>query len=138
MKPRPLALIAGAVFALSFFLPAYSGSTGFKCFLFCWGLLCDFQGQSNGEPFAWLYYSAFVPTNLLFAATFALGLATPRFFHARLLLTVAAFLHVLSWLALNASEESLLTLEPGYFAWLLAYLLLFASLVLENKKKSAA
>lgn len=136
MKSHRLALAAGALFALSYFLPAYAGARGYECFLHCWDLFGRFSAD---EPLRWLYYVAFVPGNLVFAAALAAGLASqPRLLRTRFILTSAALFHVLSWLLLNLIKESSETIEiqPGYYVWLLAYLLLVASQLAENRRSA--
>ena len=138
MKSRTLTLIAGAVFAVSYFLPAYDSHRGYQCFQWCWTLLLDLADESQDPLFLRLYYPAFVLTNVLFVAIVAFTLASPRWFRTRLFLCMLAFFHVLSWLILNVNKDSFSAIMPGYYAWFAAYGLLLAALLVENKKPSAA
>ena len=134
MKTRTLPLIAGALFALSFFLPAYAGATGFGCFRFCLELIPKFPSESL---LRWLYYSAFVLTNLAFVVILALDVARAASHKTRLVVSVIAFLHVLSWLSVTLSEGDFHSLQIGYFLWLLAYALLLASQLVAARKPAA-
>jgi len=138
MNSRTLTWIAGAVFAVSYFLPAYDSQRGYQCFVWCWGFLTGLVDDSQDPLFLRLYYPAFVLTNVLFVTIVAATLASPRFFRTRLFLCMLAFFHVLSWLILNVNKESFSALMPGYYAWFAAYGLLLAALLVENKKPSVA
>lgn len=139
MKPRPLTLLAGAVFAVSYFLPSYENQRGYQCFLWCWSMLLDVFNSSEDPLLSRLYYPTFVLTNVLFVAIAIAGLASAaRFFRTRFFLCALAFFHVVSWLVLNVTKDSFSSLMPGYYVWLAAYGLLLAALLAENKKSSAA
>lgn len=138
MKPRPLALIAGVVFAVSFLLPSFADANGFECFSACWSLLRQLTDESQNPVFTRIYYSAFVLTNVAFAAVLATGLLSQRLYRVRFFITVAAFFHVVSWFVLNVPKQSVEALKVGYYVWLLAYCLLLASLLVENSRKPAA
>ncbi|HEY9249005.1 MAG TPA: hypothetical protein VIO38_07730 [Rariglobus sp.] len=135
MNPRSLSLAAGALFAVSYFLPAFAGSRGVQCLLFCWDLLRRAPGD---ELLGWLYYSAFVPTNLLVAPIIVLTLMSgDRFVRTRFFVATALFFHVLSWLLLNWLKETSVArmeLQVGYFVWLLAYALLVLAQFLAVRK----
>lgn len=134
MKPRALLLVAGAVFAVSFFLPAYADSTGLECFNFCLGLIRKFPTES---PLKWLYYSAFFPTNLAFITLFTLGFSRPSFHKTRFIVSAAAFFHVLSWLLVNVRREDIGMLKIGYFLWLASFTLLVAAQISAARKSAA-
>lgn len=138
MKPRALLLAAGALFAVSFFLPAYVNSNGFECLRWC-GSLWRELGEPTEDPFFQrVYYPGFVVTNVLFVAILAIGLTNRRVFTARFVTGAAAFFHVVSWFFLNLFKDSIEAIKPGYYLWLLAYALLLAALLVENKKSAAA
>lgn len=132
VKPKTLFLIAGAVFALSFFLPAYGDSTGLECFNFCLGVTLQFPAESLPQ---WLYYSAFVPANLAFVVIFALGFVRIGFHKTRFIVSALAFFHVLSWLLVNLTKEDFM-LKSGYFLWLLAYTLLIIAQISPARKSA--
>jgi len=135
MKISKATLLAAIAFLISFFLPAYAGSAGWKCFHFCWDLLLDYSGKSQGEPLKWLYYSGFVFTNLLFVAILVLTFRTTRYLRTRFILSTVLFFHVLSWFFVNFTKESWenMNLQSGYFVWLLAFALLAAAQVLAGR-----
>ncbi len=134
MKPKTLSLIAGVVFTLSFFLPAYVDSTGFECFNFCLKLIPRFPTESLPK---WMYYSAFVLTNLTFVAVVALDFSRTGLKKARLIISAVAFFHVLSWLLTNIFRNEISMLKSGYFLWLLAYALLLAAQIRRTSSKPA-
>lgn len=84
----------------------------------------------------WLYYSAFVLTNILFVVLLILGFLHDKWPQTRVVLSVIAFLHVLSWLALNLDASDFRTLSIGYFVWLMAYALLLLTQILKPREKS--
>lgn len=133
MKPKTLLLIAGVVFGLSFFLPAYSDSSGFDCFKFCLGV--TLEGPTQSAP-KWLYYSAFVPANLAFVAIFALGFVRIGFHKTRFIVSTLAFFHVLSWLLVNLRKDDITLLKIGYFLWLFAYALLIIAQISAARKSA--
>jgi len=135
MKTRTLPLIAGALFALSFFLPAYADFTGLRCFALCLDVIRDFPSES---PLGWLYYFGLILTNLAFVVILALDVARVAAHKTRLIVSVVAFLHVLSWLSVTLSEGDFRSLQIGYFLWLLAYALLLASQLVAARKPAAA
>ncbi|MFA6961538.1 MAG: hypothetical protein WC205_12355 [Opitutaceae bacterium] len=130
MRSRQLLFLAGAIFAVSFFLPAYSGSTGYACFNFCLELIPKFPTESL---FKWLYYSAFVLTNITFVVMFGLWLLRVNRLKTRFIISSVAFFHVLSWFFINIRREDIGTLQVGYYLWLLAYALLLASQISEAR-----
>jgi hypothetical protein len=121
---RRLAAAAGLIFALSFALPAYGGSSGLACLNECWSVLTGFDYEQGG---GWLYYSGFVIANGLFVALLAAFFFVTCLRRVRLWISVVAALQVLSWLVLNLIPEmrgQKFDLGVGYFVWLLSYLLL--------------
>lgn len=130
MKISRLSAAAAAVFVLSHVLPAYQDAPGFTCLRYCWDLL--FKSPADA-PFKWVYYVAFVPTNLVFVAALALGWFRDGLLRSRFIATSAAFFHVLSWLLMNVRREDIGSLTIGYYLWLLAYALLLASQIRENR-----
>lgn len=130
MKPLPFALAAGVTFLISFFLPAFAGENGFGCFLYCWNLIAQFPTDA---PLKWLYYAAFVPTNLLFVAILVLTFSGRHLLKTRFFVSAALFFHVLSWLLVNLIKEEFaknIEIQCGYYVWLVSFALLAVSQII--------
>lgn len=139
MMPKDkLAIAAGSAFALSYFLPALGDMPGYACFAVCWNTLTRGAGEHDLSFGFWAYYSGFVFTNLLFAVLLGANFLATRFPRARLWLSVILALHVLSWLAVNLMSigHEKFSLGAGYFAWLLAFILLFCAHVVGGNAPS--
>jgi hypothetical protein len=132
-----LAIAAGALFALSFFLPALGDSSGFECLRECWHIFTRSAAYLSLSLVGRSYFSGFVVANCLFVALVgALLVATS---HARLRLWTSGvlLLQVFSWLILNLIpvwHGERLALGAGYFLWLLSYLMLFGAHSVRNRK----
>jgi len=125
-----LAIAAGLLFAVSFFLPANGELSGIACLGFCWSVFTQFGQNHDLSLGGWLYYSGFVLANALFLALLGAILLRAPWAKARLLLSAAAMLQVLSWLVVSLVATwngDKFSLGIGYFAWLLSFLLLFAA-----------
>jgi len=122
--PRNFALVAVAVFAVSYFLPAYGSGSGFACFGVCWEMLLGHDTKVLSG--AWFYYSGFVIANLFFIGLVVALFATTNPRRLRLAFSIVFFLHVLSWLVLNIFQHpsQLVEIKLGYYVWLCAYGLL--------------
>ena len=127
--PRILGLVAGVVFVISHFLPAYGDGSGFACFEFCWNVL---WGRDT-ERFSgsWFYYSGFAISNVLFIGMVLALFATKKSRKVRSVISLVFFLHVLSWLVLHIFQQppQLPEIKVGYYVWLIAYGLLVAAQV---------
>ena len=125
--PRRLGLVAGLVFVISHFLPAYGDGSGFACFRYCWDMLWGHDGEilSGG----WFYYSGFAISNLLFLGLVVALFVTKKSRGLRSVVSVVFFLHVLSWLVLHVFQQPprVNEIKIGYYAWLIAYGLLVAA-----------
>ena len=125
--PRNSGLVAFVAFVVSHFLPAYGDGSGFACFGFCWNMLWGRDGEilSGG----WFYYSGFVLANVLFIGLVLALFVTKKSRRPRLVVSVAVFLHVLSWLALHIFRQppQIAEIKLGYYVWLVAYGLLVAA-----------
>ena len=117
-------LAAFVVFIISFFLPAFKGMSGFASFAFCWDSLLGGERILSGS---WFYYSGFVMSNILFVGLVVALFVTRKIWRVRLVLSVACFLHVLSWLvlfAISGKPSEIAAIKVGYYVWLIAYGLL--------------
>jgi hypothetical protein len=125
--PRTLGWIAVVAFVVSHFLPAYSGDSGFSCFVACWNMLLGRDGGilSGG----WFYYSGFAISNILFIGLVVALLITKKGRGLRSLISIVFFLHVFSWFALHVFQQppQISEIEIGYYVWLMAYGLLVAA-----------
>jgi hypothetical protein len=125
-RRRKLAIVAAAMFILSFFLPALGGSSGIWCLHMCWAVLTRSGGDSL-RFFGWLYYSGFVAANALFVALFGAIVFKAPGARLRFWLSAVAALQVLSWLIANlvaAWNGERFNIDAGYFLWLLSFILL--------------
>src|SRR5690349_9819271 len=100
---KKLGLIAIVIFLISFFLPAYSGGSGFDCFRECWNLLLGdgFGGKYRILSGGWFYYSGFAISNILFIGLVVALFVTNKSRRPGLVVSVVCFLQVLSWFAFN-------------------------------------
>jgi hypothetical protein len=127
---QKLAAIATGAFILSHCLPAYSGSTGFGCFLVCLNIMLGQDSTVHAGLGGWIYYSGFVLANLLFPVlAFMLMFSARCFSRTRRWLSLLISLQVLSWLLNN---EELSSIGAGYYVWLGAYILLFIAHTLKE------
>ncbi|HEY5078226.1 MAG TPA: hypothetical protein VII43_00200 [Opitutaceae bacterium] len=127
---RKLAVAAGALFTLSFFLPAFGELSGVACFGFCWNILTHYGQEHDLSLGGWLYYSGFVLANALFVALLVAILCPAAPTALRRWMSALATLQVISWFFVNLVARwngDRFNVEIGYFLWLLAYLLLFAA-----------
>lgn len=127
---RRLAAASGALFALSFFLPAFGELSGIACLGFCWNLLTHFGRDHDLSLGGWLYYSGFVLANALFVALLAAALLLATRSALRRWLSALAALQVISWFFVNLVAKwngDRFNVEVGYFLWLIAFVLLFAA-----------
>jgi hypothetical protein len=135
------AIAAGILFAVSFFLPAYGGSSGFSCLEYCWGIFAGY-GKNHDLSFGgWLYYSGFVLANALFVALFVAIRFSFSFAKLRFGASAVAMVHVNSWLGVNlahASRGETFDVRIGYFIWLLSFVLLFVAHAILGRKMAAA
>jgi hypothetical protein len=127
-RPQKLGLAAAVIFAISHCLPAYGDGLGFACFQLCWSMLFGQEGAqflSGG----WFYYSGFAISNVLFPVLVAALFLTRKLRKVRTAVMMIFFLHVLSWLLLNAFESSheLREVKIGYYLWLASYGLLLGA-----------
>ncbi len=134
-----LAIAAGSMFALSYFLPAFEKLWGYECFGVCWGVLIKFPHDSVPSFGQGLYYSGFVATNALLVVLLGASFFASRHLKLRLWSSAILALHVLSWLVVNLvsmahGEE--IALRVGYFVWLLSYILLFCMHVVARRAAS--
>lgn len=128
--------MAIALFLISFFLPAYSGDSGFFCFKYCWDLLLGNTtvGDSFPRP-GWFYYSGFALANILFIALVLCLFLTKKHRELRLIISVVCFFQVTSWFALNivfGKPSQITEFNVGYYAWLIAYGLLVVAHLLKT------
>jgi hypothetical protein len=132
---QKLAVIATGAFILSFFLPAWDNDTGLVCFNYCLGVMLK-EGPEflqEGKLGGWMYDSGFVVANLLFLVLATLLMMSARdFYRTRRWVAVVVALQVLSWLAVNVQDLSVL--RSGYYMWLGAYVLLFFVHVLNRNE----
>jgi hypothetical protein len=133
---RRLAIAAGSIFALSFFLPALRGASGFSCLGFCWAVLTR-NGLNNSIALGgWLYYGGFVVTNAVLIVLFTTILLSRQFPRVRLYASIIVALHVFSWLIANLislGQREQFDLRVGYFVWSMAFLLLFSAHVVAKE-----
>lgn len=125
--PRKLGLAAAVVFAISHALTAYGDASGFTCFRFTASFIFDADGKFLSG--SWFYYSGFALSNVLFLMLAVALFVTKKYRKARTLTSAVLFLHVLSWLIMNAagSPPTLHEVKVGYYVWLVAYGLLVAA-----------
>lgn len=139
---RKLGLIAIVTFLISFFLPAYSGGSGFDCFGYCWNLFLGHDGFGNKIPIlsgGWFYYSGFVISNILFIGLVVALLVTNKSRRPGSLVSIVCFLQALSWLVCNVifgKPSQITEFNIGYYAWLIAYGLLVAAHLREEPVES--
>lgn len=128
--PQGWLLPAAVAFAVSFFLPAMSGGSGFSCLRDCLRVLLR-SDRVYAMPLGWwLYFSGFVAANALFVALWGALLRPFPWRRARVVAAALALLQVLSWLAVYAvsiwhGED--FEVHAGYFLWLLSFILLFCA-----------
>lgn len=128
---------AGLLFAVSFLLPSFEGSTsfslsGFDCLRSCILIMLRTSESATPSLGSWLYYSGFVAANLVFVAVWIAAFFSTACAGFRRWASALTFTQVLSWLVLNLvmmGKGDKLCLEIGYFTWLLAFGLLFFSQV---------
>jgi hypothetical protein len=131
--------IAGAIFLLSFLLPAYrpdrEAYSGWECLQFCFGTLSG-DSAKGGWRF---YYFGFVITNLLFLFTWIFPALKDGFRLKCAWLSLIPLAHVISWLVLNfldQERQGRLLVDYGYYTWLSAFALLSASLFITKNEKN--
>jgi len=137
---RHLKHVAGAIFLLSFFLPAYrpdrEAYSGWECLKFC---LCVFGGGSAED--AWrFYYFGFAITNFLFLLIWYLAANGSRLRSMCAWLSLLPLAHVVSWFILNflnREPREAISVDYGYFTWLSAFSLLSASLFIGRNENGA-
>jgi hypothetical protein len=141
MKLRhKMAASAGALFAVSFFLPSFGELSGIACLAFCWNVLVNYGQEHDLSLGAWLYYSGFVLANALFIALLAAVLFCAARSALRRWAAALAALQVVSWFFVNLVAKwngDRFNVEIGYFAWLLSFGLLFAAHSVADKAPEA-
>ena len=136
--PQKLAVVAILFFAVSYVLPAYTEGRGYACFVACWDML---RSPDRSDPGAWLYYSGFVFTNILFVVLVVTLFVTKRGRQLRWLGSLILLLHVISWSIFALFDRHSSTLHDikfGYYVWLLAYAVLFAAQAIKVPDEPAA
>jgi hypothetical protein len=127
---KKLAFIASAAFGISFFLPALSDESGYSCFIDCWRVFTRSDSYHTFPIGGWVYYSGFVAANALFVALAGAIFCPAPFSKARLWISLASLLQVLSWLVVNLTnidKKDPFALGIGYFLWLVSYTVLFGA-----------
>ena len=126
---RALGFAALVVFIISFFLPAFEGMSGFRCFAFCWNTFIGHELSGNIRILSggWFYYSGFVISNILFIGLVAALFATTKISRVRAAFSLICFLQALSWIvlfAISGEPPQKVAIKVGYYVWLMAYGLL--------------
>lgn len=132
-----MAIVAGALFGLSFFLPALGSSTGFECMRECWHVFARSDAYIALSLAGWSYFSGFVVANVLFVALWGALFVPAPLPRLRLWMSGTALLQVLSWLILNLISfwrGERFALGAGYSAWLLSYAMLFGAHGVRNRR----
>ena len=132
---QKLGLAAMVLFAISQFLPAYGSGRGFACFQVCWETLVKPDTHDLG---AWLYYSGFVISSILFLVLVVALFMTEKIRQPRGLGSFILFLHVMSWSFLHVidgNRSGFYEIKVGYYVWLLAYALLFVAHVVKEPNR---
>jgi hypothetical protein len=137
---RKLALAAGIIFAVSFFMPAMDTSSGLSCLDDCWRVLVRSDAGHTLSFGAWLYYSGFVAANALFVVLFCYLLLASGRSRVRSGLAAASLLQVFSWIIVNLvsvwhGEDY--SLRIGYFLWLASFVLVFLAHVVRIDGKNS-
>jgi hypothetical protein len=132
---KKLLLAAVALFAVSFWLPAYQPASrpmpGWECLQVC----AEAGAEVLKHPFKSLgqyYYAGFVLSNALFVVIAVWAALRPSRRRLRTSLAAIILLHVVSWWPCGYKE-----IHYGYFVWLLSFVLLFAVAVVPRSARRA-
>lgn len=125
--------LAGVLFGISLWLPAFGSESGWACAKLVWSYLFNFELRDIG---GWLYYSPFNVTNLALLLLPVVA-CTPLFDRFRLAarwLVGGCFLHSLSWLVWALCRGDIRDLKAGYYLWLLAVGILLAACIVRARQ----